>query len=315
MYTQTISFKKNIRKLYRQFNFIKENAKYLRLCRFTQVKDVNTFYFVIDPQLKHPGLADILKAIVSCYYIAKANQYKFKLIFKSPFRLEDYFTENKTRWIADFEDLEYSIQSTKFYNFTGNKIPILEKGKQYHCYNYVGVDIFWHEKDHIKMWYNLFTELFKPTNLLIEGIKGTGFFNKDYVTIHLRFVNLLDSFEKGTKTHLTQEQKDTLISKCKNEIKQICNMHANLPIIILSDSKTFLNKLNDMPVIILDLSSLSHISYASSNDSILKTFIDFTLMIKAKYTYKIRGCGLYDTAFSSYAAYAGGKDIIEKDLI
>ena len=48
--------------------------------------DKNVFYFVIAPGIKHPGLADRMKAIVDCYNIAKLNGYQFRVVFKIPFR-------------------------------------------------------------------------------------------------------------------------------------------------------------------------------------------------------------------------------------
>ena len=76
----------------------------------------NTFFFVIAPNIKHPGLADRMKAIINCYNIAKLNGYDFRIVFKIPFRLEDYLQPNKVDWVADYGDLNYSIRGTKFYN-------------------------------------------------------------------------------------------------------------------------------------------------------------------------------------------------------
>lgn len=280
----------------------------------TKAQNINVFYFIIDPCLKHPGLADTLKAIVSCYYIAKKNNYKFKIIYKTPFYLNTYLEENKIKWNADINELEYSIYNTKFFNYTGNKIPQLKENCQYHCYNYIGKDIFWHEEEHIKIWFNLYNELFKPSNLIIKALKKLDFIDKEYVTVHLRFVNLLENFEKGDKSKLSIKEKEILIQKCKQQIFKIKEHHTKIPIVVLSDSATFLNEIKDLPVIILDASNISHICHSNNKNSILKTFIDFHIMINAKYNYKIRGCGLYNTAFSSYAAYSGGKNIIEIDL-
>lgn len=85
------------------------NSKFLLKCSFKTIKKTDTFYFVISPSKKHPGLADRIKAIISCYNEAKLNGLSFKIIYKEPFVLEEYLkpsTENNN-WIADYNDLEY----------------------------------------------------------------------------------------------------------------------------------------------------------------------------------------------------------------
>lgn len=109
--------------------------------------DKNVFYFVIAPHIKHPGLADRMKAIVDCYNIAKMNGYQFRIVFKIPFHLEDYLLPHEVEWVADYADLHYSLRGTKFFNelnfvkedsWKGR--TTLKKNKEYHCYSYVAID-------------------------------------------------------------------------------------------------------------------------------------------------------------------------------
>ena len=46
-----------------------------------------------------------MKAIIDCYNIAKMNGYQFRIVFKIPFRLEDYLLPNEVEWVADDADL------------------------------------------------------------------------------------------------------------------------------------------------------------------------------------------------------------------
>lgn len=62
---------------------------YWQLYSFKKDREVsgNTLYFIIDPNIKHPGLVDRFKAIVGLFYVAKINGFDFKVIFNHPFKL------------------------------------------------------------------------------------------------------------------------------------------------------------------------------------------------------------------------------------
>lgn len=72
---------------------------YWQLYSFKKDREVsgNTLYFIIDPNIKHPGLVDRFKAIVGLFYVAKINGFDFKVIFNHPFKLEEYLSVNKYR--------------------------------------------------------------------------------------------------------------------------------------------------------------------------------------------------------------------------
>ena len=77
----------------------------------------NTFFFIIAPNIKHPGLADRMKAIINCYNIAKLNGCDFRIVFKIPFSLEDYLQPNKSVCNA----LSQQVTSSKFSNALTNR--------------------------------------------------------------------------------------------------------------------------------------------------------------------------------------------------
>lgn len=115
-------------------NRIKKIGKY----RFRRSKRNGYFYFYLDPSIKHPGLADRLKAIVSCYYISKQNGYKYKIVFDTPFSLKDYLMPNAVEWYSKENEIEFSILDTKIFDYTG-ELVYLKPNKYYICYNYSGV--------------------------------------------------------------------------------------------------------------------------------------------------------------------------------
>lgn len=205
--------------------------------------DGNTLYFILDPKLKHPGLTDRLKAITCMYYVAKINGFKFKLIFESPFRLSDYLDCNKVDWVGSVADVSYSYPSSKMYAYNGMaKMPHLTKSvRQYICYYYIGKNIL--EYNHLdnweKTWADCFHDLFKPSVFLLAEIEKYGFLPKTYISVHLRFVNALESFEDGYYNSLAVAEQESLIDKCLKCLQRI-KAKSNLPLLIFSDSNRFL---------------------------------------------------------------------------
>lgn len=165
---------------------------YWQLYSFKKDREVsgNTLYFIIDPNIKHPGLVDRFKAIVGLFYVAKINGFDFKVIFNHPFKLEEYLSVNKYNWIANQSELSYSLQNVRLIPYNGSgKIPRLSKTiKQYHVYCYIGYDIISsnHVLDAESVWRNLFLELFKPSQALNECLNCCSLDSSGYVAVHLR---------------------------------------------------------------------------------------------------------------------------------
>ena len=200
---------------------------YKRKYSWPKDRDVigNTLYFIIDSDIKHPGLVDRLKAIIGLFYVAKQNGFEFKVVFKHPFKLEDYLIMNHYDWIADESDLSYSLQNTRLIAYNGSgKIPYLRKNiKQYHVYCYIGYDILSSNNvaDSDTVWCSLFHELFRPSSSLQHNLDYYSCKYVDYVAVHLRFVNALEKFEGDQFNVLSEDKRENLIQRCLNGIKQI----------------------------------------------------------------------------------------------
>ena len=229
--------------------------RYWRKLSFGKAKKRNILYFVFEPDVPHPGLADRLKAVISLYNVAKAHGYDFKFYFETPFHLSDYLTP-KYDWQMSLDELEYSLSDTKIINETNwHKISSLTPNKQYHCYNYAGNCMPWRFEDSRFYWHELFQELFQPSKLLRQAYEALNITDKHYVSIQFRFVNALELFEGYTffDNHLeTEEERQLLIQKCRNCIKDIIAENAEKTIYVFSDSKTFLDAIEDMPVKVLN---------------------------------------------------------------
>lgn len=261
--------------------------------------------------IPHPGLADRLKAIISCYYIAKNNNLQFKLVHKYPFEISRYLEPANVTWQCKEEDVVYKRQNTVFFTYRDkNGMPSLSPYKNYICIDYVGNDLLWQYPSHAHNFGNLFNELFNVSELIEKELLRNGLRKGEYISVHLRFVNQLEHFEKGKSSKLSSEEQSALISRCHKGIINLINTQGeDCPVVVFSDSKRFLDSLSNLPVLTLDSSNISHVSYGTSDDSVLKTFLDFFAMARSKAVYRIMAPEMYKTAFSECAAYVGGMDI------
>lgn len=297
------------------YDILRENMRNLRYwskCNLKGIKLPDTFFFVIDPYRNHPGLADRLKAIIAAYNQAKQNNLKFKIVYKIPFSLEDYLmpVDSEDTWIANYQDLEYSFLYTRFVNEKNGWILHAQKGIQYHCYNYKGdllPEVF---PDSGYEWHQLFRELFRPNDEILKAIADTKLEQGSYIAVHLRFVNALENFEDSYYNGLsTEAEKRDLIQRCRRGVKDIIEKARDEGmenVVLFSDSRRFLEEVSDLPVIILDSTSLGHVSYTNAHNQIIKTFLDFFLISRAKRVYRIGAKEMYlSSCFALCAARAG----------
>ncbi len=285
--------------------------------RFRKASKKNIFYFVYDPSFKHPGLADRLKAIVYCYYITKQSGYSFKLIYTKPFVWADYLEPNLVDWIASPQDLEYSVADTRLFIYTARRTGInfrLTPERQYHCYCYQGDDLFYQTGHPYGQYFGeLFNELFRVSPKLQAAIDASGLVPKTYISVHIRFVNALDSFERKKYPTLSESKQLQLISRCRNAIKKIA-CQSDMPVYVFSDSKSFLDSLSDLPVQKLDVSGIAHISHTEDERAILKTFVDWFCIANSKVVYRLLADELYQTNFSLYAALINDTKVIDYNV-
>lgn len=294
--------------------FIKRNCTYLKKFRLNAKYNGGTFAFVVDPKFSHCGLADRLKAIITCYNLAKKNGYSFSIIHERPFALQKYLLPNHVNWVKRYDELNYSVGNTIFYNETNwHEEKGLKKGKEYHCYCYTGNLLPKVFADTGEEWSHLFNELFVPCDEIMERIYATGFREKSYVAVHFRFVNALENFENNYDNALsTQEEKDNLIKRCKDGLGGVKKENPGQDVLVFSDSKVFLDSIQDLPVRTLDSASVGHISFTYGDDSIMKTFLDMFMLSRASKVYIAHAPELYNNScFALVGARIGNIDVEE----
>lgn len=293
------------------------NCIYYKKLRMRRAKELNVLYFVFDPSLHHPGVADRIKGIIALYNAAKKSGYKYKFYYKDPFSLSDYFAP-RIDWTMEWSDLEYSILDTKIINECNwRTIGYFKSNKQYHCYCYAGNDIPWKFEDTGNKWSDLFNELFVPSDRLETAYKQLSIDGQKYVSVQLRFVNALEHFEDSFfKNSLgTEAERQALIRKCKDGIKDIIDENPGIPVYVFSDSKVFLDSLSDMPVKVLEHDNVGHVSVVQNQDTQLKTFLDLYVMSKSQAIYRIMAKELYNlSCFALLASRMGDVKFIDRDL-
>ncbi len=304
---------------------MRRNMPYVKRLRISGGHSRNVFFFVIAPGIKHPGLADRMKAIINSYNIAKMNGYQFKIVFKIPFRLEDYLMPNEVDWTANLGDLGYSFYGTRFFNeldFLDEESwkgrTRLAKGKEYHCYSYVGnrqPKVF---PESGYEWSQLYHELFRPTPRLQAAIDACGYVERSYVAVHLRFVNALDNFEEVTcwdNALRTEKEKQNLINRCKQGLMRIKEENEGCRVLVFSDSRRFLDSLDDVPVEVLSHDNVGHVSFGADDDATLKTFVDLYMIARARKVYRIDAPELYAwSGFAVTGAMIGGIDFLTEKV-
>ena len=92
-----------------------------------------------------------------------------------------------------------------------------------------------------------------------------------------------------------------MIKRCRNGIQKLIE-ERNEQIVVFSDSKVFLDAIQDMPIKTLSHDNIGHIGQDGDNDHVLKTFLDLFVMSRSKEVFSICAPELYE--FSCFALCA-----------
>ncbi len=297
-------------------NYIK-NWKYRKRMRLCRCKRKNVLFFYFEPSIKHSGLADRIKAIISLYNIAKLNNYGFRFSWTTPFDIESYLSVKKGV-LFEKEELEYSIFDTEIIsevNWRDN--TYLKPNKQYHCYIYSGNSMPYIFENTGLKWNDLYRELFSPQKIVLDYIESLKIIRSTFVSVHFRFVNALEHFENTFfDNHIDSEsEKQDLIKRCHRAIFDIIADNPNKQVFVFSDSSVFLNSLTSLPVKVLEHDNLAHVSEQSNKDATLKSFVDLYVMSMSNAIYRVRAKELYNfSEYSLLAARIGNVPFFNKDI-
>ena len=240
------------------------------------------------------GLADRIKGIISVYKTSKEQGLEFKILFTHPFDLGKYLAPNLVDWRITEEELNYNTNITDVCyvpSRIGSKFE-LEKQEEWFGNEFRKEFCEFHVTTNAAYCYKydfhtLFNELFKPTAYSESLIaKHKEVLKEDYISTSFRFLDLLGDFNEvsGRNLKLTKSEREKLIKDSLLPLELLHRLHPQKPILVNSDSKTFLQATAELGYTYVVPGEISHIDNKSNtggdnaND---KMFTDFLLIANA----------------------------------
>lgn len=274
--------------------------------------------YMADGRMKHGGLADRLCGMISAYNYSKKNGYQFKIHYINPFNIKEIFVPNTYNWQIMEDDISYNSKDSRpvyvsclskyheaeryFNNKIGAKVY-----KQIHLYTNAR---YFYKKE----FSEFFNELFRPSYLLKSVLKeNEQRLPEHYISLTFRFQQLLGDFkEDGFPTLKSEKEKQMLINKCMKCLIKLRN-EQNLPVLVTSDSVTFLREAEKLENIYTIPGSFKHMEYVTGLvdiSEIIKSYVDFFMLAKADTIYLCNLLPLYKSRFAETASFVYNKPYI-----
>lgn len=269
-----------------------------------------------DGNFPHGGMFDRLKGAISVYAASKVLGRDFRINFTSPFQLEKYLEPNEYDWRLKEGEYTENIWTDRLIFMYGewkNPYRLLKTRKKnaHFYYGYDSLDYINKKCGTSFVWGDLYRELFKPTAYLQKYIDAEKEkIGKDYIAIHLRFMNLLgDKTEFDCDPVLPLEKQKVLRENALQAIRKVTSKNQGCKIMLATDSANFVEFVkNEIPDLYTVPGEIRHIGTAgeTSDGANIKMFLDYYMISGAKKVYNLVGQGMWKSAFPEYAAKIGG---------
>lgn len=294
-------------------------------------KNPSLVVYMLDGRWAMGGLGDCLHGIISLYMFCEKNGFRFKANFCHPFMLYDYLEPNEYDWRIEPKELNYSLvgaepfllpcsyrknggtvgqEANCMYRYLLHKIK-KESNKEFHIYTNM------HYAYDAKVYSHYFNKLFRPTKALSDAIA----INKEnigskYISITLRFQNLLGDFYEGDFPTLKSIDQDNLIAKVVRKIGELHKLHhVNDKILVTSDSRKFLDVVDKLSYVYTIPGKLVHMSYTEETNfqTHLKSFVDLFMLADAEKLYLLVTGDMYHSGFAESASFINNRpyEVIE----
>jgi hypothetical protein len=155
-------------------------------------------------------------------------------------------------------------------------------------------------------WGELFRRLFKPCPILqqrIEEIQSS--IGAPYFSAVFRFQNLLGDFEEyHFKSESDKTKREEVISKCLDGIRNLQTTDPGMPVLVTSDSVTFLERAAALEGVHVIPGKVVHVGSKGGEkyDTYLKSFVDFYMLAGSTKIYGLATPEMYKSEFPMYAA-------------
>ena len=266
---------------------------------------------LVDSRRQGKGLTDRFKGIISVYALAKATNNPYRCLYTHPFLLTDFFVPNAYDWQLKVGELSTAVSDVRFkllrkQHTIKRLLKVLPLKKQIHVYaNLDYLDEINRIYSTSYTWGELFHELFKPTDQLRaqvdkhrENMGGAG-----YVACVFRFQSLLGDFKEYRFDALESTARSQLIATNKEALAKIAQTNQQ-PVLVTSDSSTFLDAVKDVPNVYTMSGKVVHMDCVNdeSPNVYMRSFVDFLLISEAARIYSVGTDIMYRSDFPAYAA-------------
>lgn len=284
---------------------------------------------MLNNKIKHGGLLDRLKGIISAKIIAEKNNLPFKIYSdNSSFNLCKYLLPKNQHTYLTKDELSMSAHVSRpvvMYNTLAfSEADIMSrfrhKKRAYHLYTNLDFSAALHPLLNTgelqQQWKKQFFQLFSfadnisfPGQKIINGIATCG--------IHLRFTSILGDFDEAVNKPLPDEQKQLLIASCVQAVSQLIQQEKFQQFLVVSDSGTFLNTLKQIPantfgnkLLLVPPGKIGHVDVHYDDEVLEKSVLDFYLLSQCKKIIQVKAKQMYNSQYSKYAAITGDAEYI-----
>lgn len=264
--------------------------------------------FSLDGRYFDRGFVDRLRGMVTTYAYCKLTGREFRIDHVSPFLLQDYFAPNKVDWRLKEGEKSYNLLYANpliIYKKSKLKKSLcgMSKSRQYHLYCSEYVDEFNRAMGTDYKFPELFQELFKPSEKLLEIVKPyRSYIDEGYISASFRFMELLGDFQDERRCVISPEEQEDYITRSLEAIRRLHDENPDTKILVTSDSARFVKRASEFSFVITLPGEIGHIGFAFSEAVINKTMLDFYMLSQAKKVYHFRTGAMYGGAFSHIAS-------------
>lgn len=276
-----------------------------------------TVIFMVDGKMHHEGWSDRLRGILTTYCICKKLGIQFKLYFKHPFDLENFFKPNLYDWTIDASDISYHPEESEaliaFYVSRYDHIALMkyilktiEKSdkKQIHIYSNIAYVFNW------QYYSQAFNELFRLSDIVLTDlVHYKSLLAPKYISVTTRFQNLLGDFEELGIIPLEEGERKKLIDNCLEQIEYLHNEYPEYNVLATSDSYAFLCEADKKPYVRIIDGRVVHMDWNDNKDLNVhkKSFIDFLCISGADYVFLLQSGKMYMSGFPYSASLLGNR--------
>lgn len=266
---------------------------------------------MVDSRRQGKGLTDRFKGIVSVYALSKAENVPYRCIYNHPCQLTDFFEPNLYNWIPREGELSESVRDVRLKLLRKQRtvkrllkvLPVKKQLRVYANLDYLDeINRVYHTGYD---WGTLFKELFKPTPALESQMRihQANMGAAGYNACVFRFQALLGDFKEYHFKPLPEPGRRQLIETNKKALTQLVR-NSDLPVLVTSDSTTFLSEIKDLDNVYTIPGKVVHIDNVddAGKEVYMKSFLDFMMLSRARRVYAMGTRIMYQTDFPRFAA-------------